>query len=63
VFLLIKKKFKKSSFEVPKKWHISSIRTHLFKVGVTTKITKRRIYYQLSKAFFYKDFFREIITQ
>ncbi|WP_157776895.1 hypothetical protein [Ichthyobacterium seriolicida] len=33
------------------------------KVGATIKITKRRIYYQLSKSFVYKGLFREIITQ
>jgi hypothetical protein len=63
MFLLIKKKIKRSSFEVAKKWQISLIRTYLLKVGATIKITKRRIYYQLSKAFVYKDLFREIITQ
>ncbi len=63
MFLLIKKRIKKSSFEIAKKWQISSIRTYLLKVGATIKITKKRIYYQLSKAFVYKDLFREIITQ
>jgi hypothetical protein len=63
MFLLIKQKIKKSSFEIAKKWQISSIRTYLLKVGATIKITKKRITYQLSKAFVYKDLFREIITQ
>jgi hypothetical protein len=63
MFLLIKKKIKKSSFDIAKKWQISSIRTYLLKVGATIKITKKRITYQLSKAFVYKDLFREIITQ
>lgn len=63
MFLLIKQKIKKCSVEVAKKWQISSIRTYLLKVGATIKITKRRIVYQLSKAFVYKDLFREIITQ
>lgn len=63
MFLLIKQKIKKTSFEVAKKWQISSIRTYLLKVGATIKITKKRIFYQLSKAFVYKDLFREIITQ
>ncbi|MFK5973688.1 MAG: transposase [Flavobacteriaceae bacterium] len=62
-FLLIKQKIKKTAVEAAKKWQISSIRTNLLKVGATIKITKRRIYYQLSKAFVYKDLFREIITQ
>lgn len=63
MFLLIKQKIKKTSVEAAKKWQVSSIRTYLLKVGATIKITKKRIYYQLSKAFVYKDLFREIITQ
>jgi len=63
MFLLIKQKIKKTSVEAAKKWQISSIRTYLLKVGATIKITKRRISYQLSKAFVYKDLFREIILQ
>ncbi len=63
MFLLLKKKIKKASCEHAKKWQIASIRTYLLKGGATIKITKRRIYYQLSKAFVYKDLFREIITQ
>lgn len=63
MFLLLKEKINKATFEAPKKWQISSIRTYLLKVGATIKITKRRIYYQLSKSFVYKDLFREIIYQ
>ena len=63
MFLLIKKKIKNTKNETAKKWQISSIRTYLLKVGAAIKITKRRVYYQLSKAFVYKDLFREIITQ
>jgi len=63
MFLLIKQKIKKSSVETAKKWQISSIRTYLLKVGATIKITKKRIFYQLSKAFVHKNLFREIITQ
>jgi Transposase DDE domain group 1 len=63
MFLLIKQKIKKASVKAAKKWQISSIRTYLLKVGATIKITKKRIFYQLSKAFVYKDLFREIITQ
>jgi hypothetical protein len=63
MFLLIKQRIKKTTFEVAKKWQVSSIRTYLLKVGARIKITKRRVYYQLSKAFVYKDLFREIIIQ
>lgn len=63
MFLLIKQKIKKASVEVAEKWQINSIRTYLLKVGATIKITKKRVFYQLSKSFVYKDLFREIITQ
>ena len=63
MFLLLKQKIKKTTNEKAKKWQISSIRTYLLKIGATIKITKRRIYYRLSKVFVYKDLFREIITQ
>jgi len=63
MFLLIKQKIKKTKVEVAKKWQISSIRTYLLKVGARIKITKKRIYYQLSKSFVYKDLFRQIIKQ
>ncbi len=63
MFLLIKQKIKETNVETAKKWQISSIRTYLLKLGASIKITKKRIYYQLSKAFVYKDLFRQIITQ
>ena len=63
MFLLLKAKIKNTSFDKAKKWQISTIRTYLLKVGATIKITKRRIFYRLSKAFVYKDLFRELITQ
>jgi hypothetical protein len=63
MFLLLKSRIKKSTMNVAKKWQISSIRTYLLKVGATIKITKRRIFYQLSKSFVYKDLFRQILTQ
>lgn len=62
-FLILKLKIKKTAFDKSKKWQISTIRTYLLKVGATIKITKRRIVYRLSKAFVYKDLFRELITQ
>jgi hypothetical protein len=63
MFLLLKQKIKKTSHEIAKKWQIDTIRTYLLKVGARIKITKKRIYYQLSKSFVYKDLFREIIIQ
>ena len=63
MFLLLKAKINNTSFDKAKKWQISTIRTYLLKVGATIKITKRRIFYRLSKAFVYKDLFRELITQ
>lgn len=63
MFLLLKQKIKKTSLEIARKWQIDTIRTYLLKVGARIKITKKRIYYQLSKSFVYKDLFREIIIQ
>jgi len=63
MFLLLKQAIKQTSVEEAKKWQISSIRTYLLKVGATIKITKKRIYYQLSKSFVYKDLFRQLVTQ
>ncbi|MDH5400801.1 MAG: IS1380 family transposase [Cyclobacteriaceae bacterium] len=62
-FLLLKKAIKETSFDVAKKWQVSTIRTLLLKVGATIKKTKRRIYYRLSKAFVYQDLFLELATQ
>jgi len=61
-FLLIKKMISKTTFEKPKKWQISSIRTYLLKVGATIKITKRRVLYRFSKAFVSQNLFKELIT-
>ena len=63
MFLLLKKKIKKTSFQKARKWQISTIRTKLLKIAATIKITKKRVYYQLSKTFAYQDLFRQIITQ
>jgi hypothetical protein len=63
MFLLLKIKIKNTSFKKPKTWQISTIRTYLLKIGATIKITKRRIYYRLSKSFVHQDLFRELITQ
>jgi hypothetical protein len=62
LFLILKANIKKTSFEKAKKWQISSIRTHLLKVGATIKITKRRIYYRLSKAFVHQHLFKELLS-
>ena len=58
----MKSHIKNTAFEQAKKWQINTIRTLLLKIGATIKITKRRIYYQLSKAFVYKDLFLELIN-
>ena len=63
MFLLLKGKIKKTSFEKAKKWQIDSIRTYLLKVGATIRITKRRVFYRLSKAFVFQGLFRELIFQ
>jgi hypothetical protein len=61
MFVIIKSKIKKTSFEKAKKWQIDTIRTYLFKVAVAVKHTKKRIYYSFTKAFVFKELFRELI--
>ncbi len=63
MFLLLKKAIRETKFEAAKKWQISTIRASLLKVGATIKITKRRVYYRLSKAFVYQNLFRELAIQ
>jgi hypothetical protein len=63
MFLLLKNAIRKTKFEAAKKWQISTIRASLLKVGATIKITKRRVYYRLSKAFVYQNLFRELAIQ
>lgn len=59
---LIKEEIKLVGDKTVQKWQISSIRTYLLKVGATIKITKRRVYYKLSKAFVYQNLFRKLIA-
>ena len=59
---LIKEEVKLVGDEIAQKWQVSSIRTYLLKVGATIKITKKRIYYKLSKAFVYQDLFQKLIA-
>ncbi len=63
MFLLLKSAIGKTTVEEAKKWCIDTIRVRLLKIGATLKKTKRRIYYQLSKAFVYQDLFRQLIAQ
>ena len=63
MFLLLKANIKKTTYKKAQTWQVSRIRTYLLKIGATITTTKRRIYYSLSKAFIYKDLFRELITQ
>lgn len=59
---LIKQAIKEVGHKIAEKWQVNTIRTNLLKVGATIKITKRRIYYQLSKAFVNKDLLVRLIT-
>jgi hypothetical protein len=63
LFLLLKQAIRKTGFEAAKTWQISTIRSRLLKVGATIRKTKRRITYQLSKAFVRQALFRELIAQ
>jgi hypothetical protein len=61
MFRLLKLAIAKTRFNEAKTWQIDTIRTCLLKVGATIKITKRRIYYRLSKAFVFQDLFKALI--
>jgi len=63
MFLLLKRAIRKTKFEAAKKWQISTIRASLLKVGATIKVTKRRIYYRLSKAFVHQELFSALVNQ
>jgi hypothetical protein len=61
MFRLLKLAIAKTSFTEAKRWQIDTIRTRLLKIGATIKITKRRIYYRLSKAFVFQDLFKALV--
>jgi hypothetical protein len=63
LFLLLKHAIKQTKYEVAKKWQINTIRASLLKVGATIKKTKRRIYYQFSKAFPHQGLLRELVCR
>ena len=63
LFLLLKQAIQKTPTKQAHNWQIHTIRARLLKVGATIKKTKRRVYYQLSKAFVYRDLFRQLIAQ
>lgn len=63
MFLLLKSAIKKTQFDKAKTWLIDTIRVSLLKVGATIKITKRRVYYRLSKAFVFQDLLNELLFQ
>jgi hypothetical protein len=61
MFRLLKLAIAKTRFAEAKTWQINTIRTSLLKIGATIKITKRKIYYRLSKAFVFQDLFKALI--
>lgn len=63
MFLLLKQAIQKTPIKIATKWCIQTIRCRLLKVGATIKKTKRKIYYQFSKAFVHQDLFLALITQ
>ena len=63
LFLLLKQAIRNTKVEAAHRWQIDTIRSRLLKVGATIRKTKRRIYYQLSKAFVRQALFRELIAQ
>ena len=63
MFLYLKSTISKTTVKEAKKWCVDTIRTRLLKVGATIKKTKRRVYYQLSRAFVHQDLFGQLIAQ
>lgn len=63
MFVKLKQAIQQTKFDFAKKWQVSSIRTRLLKVGATIKETKRRIYYQFSKAFVHQDLLSTLLKQ
>ena len=63
LFVLLKQAIRKATIRSAYRWQIDTIRSRLLKVGATIHKTKRRIYYQLSKAFVRQALFRELIAQ
>jgi len=61
MFRLLKLAIAKTPFKEAKIWQIDTIRSRLLKIGATIKITKRRIYYCLSKAFVFQDLFKVLV--
>jgi len=61
IFLILKGMIRKTKFTKAHKWQIDNIRLHLLKVGGTVKKTIRRVYFQLSKSFAYKDLFEQLV--
>lgn len=62
LFVLLKQALQKTPFHTAHTWCIQTIRCRLLKIGATIKKTKRRIYYQLSKAFVYQNLFRAVLA-
>ena len=63
MFLYLKSAISKTTVKEAKKWCVDTIRTRLLKVGATIKKTKRRVCYQLSRAFVHQDLFGQLIAQ
>lgn len=63
LLLLLKTAIRETAYETAKKWQIDTIRASLLKIGATIKVTKRRIYYRLSRAFVHQDLFLQLIHQ
>lgn len=61
MFLLLKVAIQKTGFKKAKTWQIDTIRCRLLKIGATLKISKRRVYYHLSKAFVYQELFKSLV--
>ncbi len=63
MFLFIKQMIKKTKHKKAYKWQVDNIRLYLLKAGGTIKITVKRIYIQISKAFIYKELLPDLAFQ
>ena len=62
IFVILKERIAKTSFEEQKKWQVNSIRTFLLKVATRIRKTKKRIYYSFSKTMLHKDLLFELLV-
>jgi Transposase DDE domain group 1 len=61
-FLTIRKAIQKTTHKIAHKWQVSTIRASLLKFGACLKESKKRVYFQFSKAFVHQKIFVDIMN-